>query len=70
MPNLKQYPVKTHVKETKTLIVTFLKYQLIQRCQCLYNSPVLLGQKSGTWDYHFLHNLRIINQIEDGFPQA
>ena len=70
MPNLKQYPVKTHVKVTKTLIVTFVKYQLIQWCQCLYNSPVLLRQNSGTWDYHFLHNLGIINQIEDGLQQA
>ena len=70
MPNLKQYPVKTHVKETKPLMITFLKYQLIQPCQCLCNTPVLLVQKSGTWDYHFLQNLRIINQIEDDFPQA
>ena len=62
--------LKRHVKEKKPLIITFLKYQLIQPCQCISNTPVLEVQNSGTWDYHFLQNLRLINQIEDDFPQA
>ena len=40
------------MKEVKSLIITFLKYQLIQPCQCLYNTPVWLVQRFETWDYH------------------
>ena len=51
------------------MIITFLKYPLIQPCQCLYNTPVWLVQRFETWDYHFVQYLRIINEIKDDFPQ-
>ena len=58
------------MKETKPLIITFLKYQLIQPCQSLCNTPVLLVQKSGTWDYHFLQKLRLILNLWGWFPTS
>lgn len=38
-------------------------------CLSLYNTPVLPVQKPGTQEYHFVQNLRAINQIvEDIHP--
>ena len=69
-PNLKQYPLERHAKEdTKPLITTFLKYQLIRLCQYPYDTPILPIQNPGTGDYNFVQDLRAINQIvEDIYP--
>ena len=63
-PNLKQYPLKRHVKESiRRLIDTFLKCPLIWPCQSLCNTLILPVQKPGTGDYCFVQDLRAINQI-------
>lgn len=61
---LKQYPLERCTKEgIKPLIAIFLKCQLIWPCRSPYNTLILLVQKPGARNYHFVQDLRVINQI-------
>lgn len=47
------------------MISAFLEHNLICLCQSPYNTPILPVQKPGTHEYHFVQDLRAINQIAE-----
>lgn len=66
IPNLKQQPLREHARKgIQPVISAFLEHNLICLCQSPYNTPILPVQKPGTHEYHFVQDLRAINQIAE-----
>lgn len=62
--NLKQYPLRQEPPVgIQTILKKFLKTELIKSCRSKYNTSILLVKKPNSAEYHFVEDLRAINEI-------
>ena len=62
--NLKQYSLRQEAqREFSQFSKIFLETDLIKACRSKYNTSILLVKKPNSAEYHFVEDLRAINEI-------